>query len=312
MAAGLAAVVIGIASWTSLNDRAVAAERVSHALDLIAQAQATLSSLKDAETGQRGFLLTGSERYLEPYTATRERLATTLLRLRELSGSDPRQRQRLDALGNATAEKMDELAKTIQLRREGKTDEALAIVVTDQGKLAMDRIRAAIESIVRDANTELAAAQTEWQETVRTSTLITAGGSSILMVLIVMAAAIASRDHRARKRQEWIRDGQVGLAKAIAVESRFDVQADATSAYLADYLQAQVGALYISDDNGRLRRDASYALAAESSSTRTCCPGSNLLAQAAKDNRPLRVTDVPDGYLPVASAIGTTRLPRKC
>ena len=154
MAAGFAAVIIGIASWTSLNDRAVAAERVSHALDLIAQAQATLSSLKDAETGQRGFLLTGSERYLEPYTAARERLASTLLRLRELSGSDPRQRQRLDALGNAAADKMDELAKTIELRREGKTDEALAIVVTDRGKLAMDRIRVAIERIVGDANTD--------------------------------------------------------------------------------------------------------------------------------------------------------------
>ena len=274
MAAGLAAVVIGIASWSSLNDRAVAAERVSHALDLIAQAQATLSSLKDAETGQRGFLLTGSERYLEPYTATRERLATTLLRLRELSGSDPRQQQRLDALGNATAEKMDELTKTIQLRREGKTDEALAIVVTDQGKLAMDRIRVAIESIVRDANTELAAAQTEWQDTVRTSTLITSGGSSILMVLNVMAAAIMSRDHRARKRQEWIRDGQVGLCKGDRRRKQIR-RAGRRDLGLPGRLSPGPG--------GRAARSATTTADCVASratpsrrrarSTRTCCPG---------------------------------------
>ena len=52
----------------------MAADRVSQSLQIISQAQAVLSTTKDAETGQRGFLLTGAERYLEPYTAAQSRL----------------------------------------------------------------------------------------------------------------------------------------------------------------------------------------------------------------------------------------------
>jgi signal transduction histidine kinase/DNA-binding response OmpR family regulator len=302
--AGLAALVIGLASWQSLEDRAVAADRVSRSLELIAEAQQTLSTLRDAETGQRGFLLTGTEQYLEPYTAARERLSSNLLRLRELAGSSPRERERLDALENAAGEKMDELNKTVQLRREGKTEEALAIVRSDQGKLAMDRIRASIATLVREQDSELSAAQTEWQDTVRNSALINVIGSITLLTLIAVAAAIASRDYRAQKRQEWIREGQVGLAQAIAAEDRLDVQADATLAFLADYVRAQVGALYVSDETGTLRRVAGYALGKDTGQT-SLVLGANLLAQAAKSNKPIRVSDVPEGYLSVVSATGT-------
>jgi CheY-like chemotaxis protein/signal transduction histidine kinase len=304
MAAFLAAVVVAVVSWRSLGERAVAADRVSQSLQVISQAQALLSTMKDAETGQRGFLLTGTERYLEPYTVAQANLPSALQSLRAQAGRGPREQQRIDALAAATAAKMSELAETIDLRRAGKTDEALSVVTSDRGKLAMDRIRLGVEDIIRDENTLLGARQAEWQDAARFAATVTIGGSALLLFLIAMAAAAASRDYRLQKTQEWIRAGQVGLAEVIAAEHRLDLQADRVLSFLAEYLQAQVGALYVADAAGALRRHAVYALpagaAAESVGGHT-----NLLAQAVKDKRALRVDAVPEGYLPISSTLGS-------
>ena len=276
---------------------------MSHSLELIAQAQALLSTVKDAETGQRGYLLTGAERYLDPYTVARTRLPASLGRLRELTGSAPRDRQRLDAIAALTTDKLSELAETIQLRREGKTDAARSLVESDRGKAAMDRIRASVEAIVSDENAALDARQAEWQDTVRSSAFFTVGGSLLLIALIVAAAAAASRDYRVQKRQEWLRAGQVGLSQVVAGEPRLDVQADIALAFLADYLQAKVGALPTSPT-----RPEAHAVPGGASPSATRLPRAcsrlapTLLAQAAKIKRPWG--NVPEGYLPITSATG--------
>jgi CheY-like chemotaxis protein len=303
MAAFLAAVVVAFVSWRSLGERAVAADRVSQSLQIISQAQAVLSTAKDAETGQRGFLLTGAERYLEPYTAAQARLPSLLQRLRELAGRGPRELQRVDALSATIDDKMTELGKTIELRRAGQTEAALDIVSNDRGKLAMDRIRSGVEDIVRDENRALDERQAEWQSTVQFSALLSVGGSAVLIFLIALAAAAAARDYRAQKTQEWVRNGQVGFARAIAGEQRLDAIAERVLAFLTEYLHAPVGALYVVDAAGHLSRYAAYALDAGAQTEMTDSTG-NLLAQAARDKRPLRVDDVPEGYLPVTSALG--------
>ncbi len=299
----LAVVVVAFVSYRSLTDRGLAASRVTRSLELISQTQTLLSTVKEAESGQRGYLLTGAERYLEPYNAALARLTPVMARLRQLAGDEPRSRLRLDTLAVSTSEKFSEMNETIQLRRAGKADVALAIVETDRGKLAMERIRTSIESMLSDERTLLDEYQLEWQDSARFSAVVNVGGSLVLLALILAAAAQASRDYRAQKRKEWIRVGQVGLSAAIAGNSRLQVQADAVLAYLADYLQARVGALYVADDAGHLRRVAGYALD-DATDAEPVGAGANLLAQAAKDGRPLRVSDVPSGYLRIASATG--------
>ncbi|MEO7114712.1 MAG: response regulator [Caldimonas sp.] len=299
----LAVVVVAFVSYRSLTDRGLAASRVARSLELISQTQTLLSTVKEAESGQRGYLLTGAERYLEPYNAALARLTPVMARLRQLAGDDPRSRLRLDTLAASTSEKFSEMNETIQLRRAGKADVALAIVETDRGKLSMERIRTSIESMLSEERTLLDEYQLEWQDSARFSAVVNVGGSLVLLALILAAAAQASRDYRAQKRQEWIRVGQVGLSSAIAGNSRLQVQADAVLAYLADYLQARVGALYVVDDAGHLRRVAAYALD-DATDAEPVGTGANLLAQVAKDGRPMRVSDVPSGYLRIASATG--------
>ena len=178
---------------------------------------------------------------------------------------------------------MAELGETIALRRAGKADEALAIVNSDRGKAAMDRIRITVDDLTRAEQGILVTRQTEWKDAVESSALVSGGGSAILLFLIAAAAIAASRDYRAQRTQAWIRNGQLGLSQAIVGEQRLETQAERALAFLADYLHARVGAIYVADEAGGFRRAAGYALGAnDASGASHIAAGANLLAQAAK------------------------------
>jgi CHASE3 domain sensor protein len=106
-------------------------------------------------------------------------------------------------LRGLTAAKIAELVSTITLKQAGKSDQALAIVRTDRGKILMDQIRALVDQIENTDRTQL-------------STRITTIGSVILLILIAAAAALVSRDYRERQLQTWLRNGQMGLSECIA------------------------------------------------------------------------------------------------
>lgn len=113
----------------------------------IEAAQATLQDLTDAETGQRGFLLTNDEHYLEPYHAALIAVAADTARLRMLMGDDALQNRQLDSLGFRIGAKLGEAAQTIAIARSSGEASARAMVETNRGKFAMDDIRGILRAI---------------------------------------------------------------------------------------------------------------------------------------------------------------------
>jgi len=100
-----------------------------------------LSSLKDAETGQRGFLITGQPEYLAPYQASLKVLPVQLDNLRQLTADNPRQQQRLAAITTRVEDKLAVLKESIALRRAQGFPAAREALVTDPGKDLMDQLR---------------------------------------------------------------------------------------------------------------------------------------------------------------------------
>ncbi len=299
----LTVALIAFFTYRSLQARETAVERVTHTIEVRQELEALLSSVKDAETGQRGFLLTGEERYLDPYTNATAALPGELKILRSLTRDNSQQQRRLDTLDQLIVEKIAELGQTITLRRAGNVEGALAVVRSDRGKASMDRIRELIAEMESEEQSLLASRHDEWQEAVVLSSRITSGGSALLIALIVVAGFVMSRDYRTRSTQAWLRTGQMGLSQRIQGEQRLEQLGDNVLGFLADYLDAQVGAVYVAEGDGRFRRVAGYAIppGTEGELLRA---GDGIIGQAAKDNRALHVTDVPDGYLPVASSLG--------
>lgn len=100
-----------------------------------------MSVLQDAETGQRGYLLTGSDRYLAPYKSAKSDLGLVFSKLRSLTADNPRQRAFLNLTENRISDKFGELDSTIMLYKSGRADEALVLVKGNYGKEVMDQIR---------------------------------------------------------------------------------------------------------------------------------------------------------------------------
>ena len=146
---GIAAIVLllgiftfdGIASIRSARGGVIATHRGIEAT------QSTLQDLTNAETGQRGYLLTNNERYLAPYHAALIAITSDTARLRALVGTDSVQKRLLDSLGTAIDRKLAELSKTIALNRTNGFSAAQATVLTDRGKNAMDEIRGVLRSM---------------------------------------------------------------------------------------------------------------------------------------------------------------------
>ena len=296
-----AVLLIAFLSYRSLQSRASTSERVAHTMSVMEQLQSLLSGLKDAETGQRGYLLTGSETYLEPYNLAKAAVPGLFRRLRELSAANAAQLERLDSVEHLAADKFDELGETVALRRGGNAEAALSVVKTNRGRATMDRIRDLVGQMMNDEQARLAVRQREWQEAITLSARIQGGGSLVLLLLIGTAAVMASRDYRARETQVWLRAGLAGLSLRVQGEKRLEVLGDNVLSYLADYLDAPVGALYVAEAGGQFRRIASHAAPADALALRA---GEGLLGQVVKDRAPRRVSDIPEGYLPVTSALG--------
>ncbi|WP_244298179.1 diguanylate cyclase domain-containing protein [Aliivibrio finisterrensis] len=116
-------------------------EWVIHTNNVITSTEKLLSSLKDAETGQRGFLLTHNLSYLKPYYVGKSEAKSVLERLYQLTSDNKEQQKNLDHLSGVMQLKFDELRSTIELAQNNQQTEALAIVKEDKGKAYMDDLR---------------------------------------------------------------------------------------------------------------------------------------------------------------------------
>jgi len=299
----LAVMLITLFSYQADRTRSDAADAVSNALEMIQQVQAISSTLKDAETGQRGYLLTGAEQYLQPYDSARAQVPSQFRALRQLSLSDSHRSVAIDALERLVNEKLVELRESVALKREGKGDAALAMVRTDVGRDLMDRIRVAVAELEADERKNFRARRDVWAEAVLLSRLVSWGGAITLLMLIVTAAVMTSRDFRVREIEAWLKAGQAGLSESLQGDLRLDHMGQQVLAFLAKFLDAQVGVIYVVERSGQLRRMASFAISSLMD-REVVAPGQGLLGQAVRDRRAMHVRDVPAGYLNIHSSVG--------
>ncbi len=147
---GIASALVGISSRAQN-------EKVQHTLDVQAQANRLLIALIDAETGQRGYLLTGVQEYYDRYAVGRDNSRLAYERLLELTEDNPGQQAQVVALQVPIGNKLGELKRTTDLVRDGHDTDAVAIIRTNYGKHVMDGVRARIGRIVGEEGRLLAA-----------------------------------------------------------------------------------------------------------------------------------------------------------
>ncbi|ARV62462.1 hypothetical protein BZZ01_30950 [Nostocales cyanobacterium HT-58-2] len=133
--------VNALVSYRNIQKLSDNERQVSQSHQVIAELKETLSTLKDAETGQRGYLITGKENYLQPYERAIAQITRLIGSLKKLTADNPKQQQQILTLEQAVTNKLAELQQTINIRREQGFGAAQQIVNTNRGKEIMDNIR---------------------------------------------------------------------------------------------------------------------------------------------------------------------------
>jgi len=153
----LALLVIGLVSYRSITLLVDTSGQVTHTHHVIENLEQVLSLLKDAETGQRGYLITGEDRYLEPYNSAVGQVNQPLKQVRELTVDNPGQQRRISALEPLVAEKLAELKETIDIRKDPQKgfEAAKEVVLTDKGKKTMDDARKIVGAMEDEENSLL-------------------------------------------------------------------------------------------------------------------------------------------------------------
>ena len=179
-------------------------DRVRETRAVIAAADGLLTALTDAETGQRGYLLTGDDAYLAPYYSARPLVGRHLDELDRLFRGIDRQRTALDRLPGLVSRKMTELEETIILRRVGGLTAVIDVVSDGQGAATMAEIRSLLTDLRMGEQQQLDAHTADVLVSFRAGGLL--AGISVLGLIILTFVYLRAQE-QAQRRQLALTDG---------------------------------------------------------------------------------------------------------
>lgn len=189
--AWLSLLVIGLLSYRSIGKLKEDAGWVTHTHTVIEQLQQMDGLLKDAQRGERGFLLTGQDRFLETYHSAHDTLPTVLARIRQTTADNDTQQRNIAVLSPLLNELLADYERAIALRKNEGLEAAVRLVETGEIKAQMDRLSRLIDVMIAEEERLLATRTATTSASVgRTEGVILLGGILALLYLLVAGIAI--------------------------------------------------------------------------------------------------------------------------
>jgi len=305
--------IVGILYLKNLN------HRVDRSDQAIAQVSLAQGLFVDAETGLRGYLLTGQPVFLEPYQHSEHEAQGALSRLRDLLADNRTQAARLERI----EAKWDQWARSARQRiLEEERGRSVPLEESLEGKALMDSIRALVQDVVQEERelragrgraAETASAFVLWMSALLSLSL----GGLIAFVGRRQLTALSGRyeetletqlrQTETLQRQEWVRRGRAQLSDELRGELSEEAVAAAALTTVARYLGAEVGVLYALGSAGVLERRATFACGEGAvAPPATLRPGETWVGRVALEGNLVRLTDLPETHVRVATATGVS------
>lgn len=238
----IATLVIALTTLRSVYD---ASAMTAHTYSVISALRQLLATSLDAETGQRGFLITGSAAYLEPFDRAHANVAAQIDQLRTLTADNPEQQADVEKLSAVTETKFAELEDTIELRRNNDLDRARELVLSHEGKRTMDEMRQIVNRMEARENALLNARTAQAAQSYRQAVIAryTNGAVGLLALgaLFVVALRYGANRERALDNAERFRVTLASIGDAVIatdVDGRV-TQMNAVAEGLTGWTQAE-------------------------------------------------------------------------
>lgn len=194
-------VVLGWGQRRTMRNLIETNRKVAHTVEVIAQLEATLAAVLQADSANRDYIITGQEADLELYTAAISHTHDRLQQLRKVTADNPRQQRRLDILELLIATHFGTLQRAIDLLKQNGISTTSQSIQGDEGKKRMSEIRALISQMVNEEEGLLKQRNEAAAASVRRTIFTTTLGSLLGLGLLVLASLIIHRDITERKRE---------------------------------------------------------------------------------------------------------------
>jgi PAS domain S-box-containing protein len=266
-ALGVALVIllVGVASLYALRQSTNAAAAVEHSEMVRVQLERALTTIVNAETGQRGYLITQDTSYLAPYASARTDLDHEIASIRALTADSPLQQNRVDSLALIADAKLVTMNETVVLTQLGNRDSALKIVMTGRGADLTRRARAAIDDMETTQAEQLTERINIYNSRKLAVTLVTVIGSLLgatLSILTMLWLRSGIKQLEAAKNTIEVQSAELGeeLAKSQSLSDRLassnndlqqaNVATESARARFAQLLQSTDEAIFGIDTDG--------------------------------------------------------------
>lgn len=291
---------------------------VEHTDRVINNANEAVKLTVDQETGMRGFLLGGDEKFLEPYEMAKPKLAVTINTLLELTADNPVQTDRLHQI-QALQNEWGAYAQTmIDLQRS--SGDYRGAVKAGRGKRLTDEVRKQFDDVVATEQQLRASRNADVRSTTIWSItlyLLFIGAISALLAYIGRrdlvglsqnyAANLAAQEASAQRlaKQAWLRTGQTELAGQVLGQLSLNLLGRNILQFCAQYLGSAVAAIYVREEHGGLKRVATYGFSREQEALEQhIYSDEGIVGQVAQQARLIRLDAVPADYFKVSSGLG--------
>ncbi|HYD19291.1 MAG TPA: diguanylate cyclase [Patescibacteria group bacterium] len=204
---------------------------VFHTYEVIGEITSIVSRLKDVQSSQRGYVITGRPEYLAPYSAARSVINDSLQRLETLVGDNPAQEKNAQVLRADAEKRIAIAAEIIEVHDRQGRDAAFALISTGKGEREMEAITHAAAGMVAIERGLLAERQAKAEEAAEL-TLAIGGGGAVLCVLILGGVfLVVHREAQRREKAEKEAQGALAVLQRVADQDR-------QISHMSDYLQS--------------------------------------------------------------------------
>ncbi|MFV5692157.1 response regulator [Flavobacterium sp. LT1R49] len=305
-------VLLGVAIFSFKNSEkfVVSNALVNNSNKVLYEFEQILMSTIDAETGVRGYVITGDDDFLKPFASANIKAIEQLDKVKELTKDNPNQQKNIEELAKQLKMRFDNLNKCIALRKKD-FEKAREFVASGEGKQLQDDLRKTIDKAQESEQTLLVERIQISENDASKFNIVFAVLLLIIVMILIVVYTIVAENLKALKSSEaenanknWLLTGNSELNEKLIGDQSIAQLANNTISFLCTYLKANIGAVYLlNDKENTLILSGKFAFSSAKDTTENFKLNEGLIGQAAWEQKQISLTDISEDQIRITSAV---------
>ena len=307
-----AIVLFGVAIFSFKNTEKFVASNtlVNHSNTVLYEFEQILKYSIDAETGVRGYIITGDAIFLKTFASANSKLIEKIEKVKKLTKDNSTQQKNIEELSKQIKLRLENLNTGVTYRKIN-FEKARAFVASREGKQIQDEIRKIIEQAQEIERTLLAQRIQESQDDASKFNFVFAVLLLVIGMILIAVYTIIATNLKALKNSEaqtagknWLLTGNSELNKKLIGNQNILQLANSTISFLCTYLKANIGAVYLlNEKDNTLILTGKFAFTSAKDTTEIFKLNEGLIGQAAWEQKQISLTDISEDQIRITSSV---------